>query len=79
MTSWKTTVGGLLMAAGMSVLDNPDPRIHLAAKVCEALGAALLGMSARDNNVTSEQAGAAPAPLVPIVTAPAPVAPKPTP
>ena len=56
MKSWKTTLGGILAAVGISM--KHDPRLAPYADVISAIGIALVGFSARDNNVTSEQAGA---------------------
>ena len=62
--SWKTTALGILAAAGIlitqavAVLDNdPDTNFDFN-QVSLALGALGLGFFARDNNVTSEAAGA---------------------
>src|ERR1035441_8720490 len=59
-SSWKTTVFGLMSAIGASVamLDGLPHWLSLSAKVAAAAGIAGLGLAARDNNVTSEQAGA---------------------
>lgn len=56
MKSWKTTVGGLLAAIG--VLMRKDPNFAGYADLVEAIGVFLLGAAARDNKVSSEQAGA---------------------
>ena len=53
-TSWKTSLGGLLVAAGYVVEYMVDPKIGEALKVT---GTALIGLAARDNNVSSEAAG----------------------
>src|ERR1035441_6628878 len=59
-SSWKTTVFGLMSAIGASVamLDGLPHWLSLTAKIAAAAGIAGLGLAARDNNVTSEQAGA---------------------
>lgn len=53
-TSWKTTLGALLVAAGYGVSLAVDPMIGEALKVA---GIALIGLAARDNSVTSHQLG----------------------
>lgn len=55
--SWKTTVGGLLIALGES-LSNAEGLLGDVGRILTPLGAILLGLAARDNNVTSERAGA---------------------
>lgn len=59
MKSWKTTVAGACGALGVYLETLHDPA-WLATLGHVLVGAALLlgGASARDNNVTSEQAGA---------------------
>lgn len=60
-TSWKTTVGGLLSAISMSLLamgDLPDGFPEWTLVAANAAGLVLLGATARDNNVSSEKAGA---------------------
>jgi len=61
--SWKTTVGGIAAALGTAVtaaaqLDGAPKWLLLVGAGLAALGSAFLGVSARDNGVTSEQAGA---------------------
>ena len=55
MKSWKTTLGGLLSAIGISL--KHEPTLAPYADIVTAIGVALMGLSARDNNVSSEQAG----------------------
>ena len=57
MKSWKTSLGGILAAIGIGLRDNP--RTAPYAALIEGLGITLIGLSARDNGVTSEQVGAA--------------------
>ena len=64
MKSWKTTasgfIAGLMMIFGQfqSVFDN-DPKTNPSVEVVgAALGLMGIGFFARDNKVTSEQAGA---------------------
>jgi len=59
MKSWKTTLGGILGAVGLAM--RHDPRLAPYSDTVTAIGVLLVGSSARDNNVTSEQAGAKPA------------------
>lgn len=62
--SWKTTAGGIVFAVSLisgevyKLLDD-DPKTEPSiAVIIAAIGALGLGVNARDNNVTSEQAGA---------------------
>lgn len=57
MKSWKTTVGGILLAIGGFFLTQDFAFAEVIAQVINAIGALLLGVSARDNNVSSEEAG----------------------
>lgn len=54
--SWKTTFGGVLSLIGAACLTHPKLSEWSAFFV--ALGSGMVGLSARDNNVTSEQAHA---------------------
>ena len=57
--SWKTTLFGTLSAIGAYLATVHDPAwVATVGKALMALGPMLLGWFARDNNVTSEQAGA---------------------
>ena len=56
MKSWKTSLGGILAAIGIGLRDNPKTSAY--APIVEGLGVFLIGMSARDNKVSSEQVGA---------------------
>ena len=58
MKSWKTTVGGLLAALGAPLAASSDETTKQIGVVLAALGAIILGLSARDNTVTSEESGA---------------------
>ena len=60
MKSWKTSLGGILAAIGIGLRDNPKTAAY--APIVEGLGIVLIGISARDNKVSSEQAGAVPKP-----------------
>lgn len=56
MKSWRTTVGGLLLAVGALIKPGLPPEYNWVAEACIALGGLILGTSARDNIVSSEQA-----------------------
>jgi sulfite exporter TauE/SafE len=60
-TSWKTTVGGVAGSLGtiLGATAHDDVMKGIAA-IVGGIGILLLGLAARDNNVTSEQAGAKP-------------------
>jgi hypothetical protein len=61
--SWLTTLFGSL--AGIAELvsaSSPDPKTQYVARIVSGIALVLLGGSARDNKVTSEQAGAVPTP-----------------
>lgn len=60
MKSWKTSVSGSVAALGVYFANQTDPTLHIIGQVLTAVGTFLTGLFARDNNVTSEQAGAAP-------------------
>lgn len=63
--SWKTTAAGFLSGLGIlchqavALLDDNAATVVSFEAVMLALGLMGVGMFARDNNVTSEQAGAA--------------------
>jgi len=54
--SWKTTLGGILLAASPLVHALPA-EYNWVGGALAFFGALVLGTSARDNSVTSEQAG----------------------
>lgn len=56
MKSWKTSLGGLLIAAGQFLQPALPPDLQWISTTCTGLGALLLGLSARDNKVSTEQA-----------------------
>jgi hypothetical protein len=58
MNSWKTTLGGLLTAAGGALAHAGNPYLTAFGEILLIVGPIVLGASARDNSVTSEQAGA---------------------
>jgi hypothetical protein len=55
--SWKTTVSGLLAGGGLAFAEF-FPEFARYGHFAAAIGTVLAGLFARDNNVTSEQAGA---------------------
>lgn len=55
-TSWKSTLGGILLALSPASKSLPD-QWHWVGEAMIALGGLLLSQG-RDNNVTSEEAGA---------------------
>ena len=61
--SWKTTLGGVALAFGLFLVTDYDPAtesvwVKRVGQFLAMAGAALGGVAARDNDVTSEQAGA---------------------
>lgn len=58
MKSWKTTLAGAIAAVGAYLVANETGAAHTVGQVMVGLGPFLVGLFARDNNVTSEQVGA---------------------
>lgn len=56
MASWRTTLGGLLLAAGTGMTAGTGT-MHFIGVIVSAVGALILGGNARDHVVSSEQAG----------------------
>ena len=56
MKSWKTTLGGFLLAIGQGLTQTGESWSALAGTVVTAVGGLFL-TQARDNTVSSEQAG----------------------
>jgi hypothetical protein len=56
--SWKTTLGGALSAAGAALVGSEDETVRLIGQLLTIIGPIILGLAARDNGVTSEQARA---------------------
>ena len=57
MKSWKTTLGGVLLALAPVSKQVLPPAYHWVSEAFLALGGLIVGVAARDNGVTSEQAG----------------------
>ena len=57
MKSWKTTLAGSIGALG-AYFSTLDGSLHIVGQILSAVGTFLIGFFARDNNVSSEQAGA---------------------
>jgi drug/metabolite transporter (DMT)-like permease len=55
--SWKTTLGGLLSSFGLLFSNSSDPKAHSVGVIAAAAGTLLIGASARDNKVSSEDVG----------------------
>lgn len=53
MKSWKTTLGGILIAIGQAISEEPNQNLKIASKILTVVGALLLGASAKDSNVTN--------------------------
>jgi len=56
-SSWKTTLGGSLLAAGPLLHPILPPDWQWVSAACMSIGGLIVGLAARDNNVSSEQAG----------------------
>ena len=60
LTSWKTTLGGVLLAIGGWASTQSDPWwVWKIGGILNVVGALLLGGAARDNNVPSSAAPSA--------------------
>lgn len=59
-SSWRTTLGGILVALGQGfqAVKPVGEMSDTIGQLATLIGALVLGLSARDNNVTSEAAGA---------------------
>jgi len=56
MKSWKTTIGGLLIAGGQLSASALPPHLLWISATLTGIGGLILGVSARDNKVSTEQA-----------------------
>jgi len=52
MKNWKTTLFGFVTAAGAGMIASDDPTIQLVGKILVIIGPILLGLFAKDSNVT---------------------------
>jgi hypothetical protein len=52
MRSWKTSVFGAITAAGMGFSQSEDPTLKMIGQVLIVIGPILLGVFAKDSNVT---------------------------
>ena len=56
--SWTTSIGGILLAAGGFMATQMEGQVvKLIGGVVSAIGALLMGLAARDNDKSSEDAG----------------------
>lgn len=55
MKNWKTTVFGGLTAAGLGLAQSDDPILKTIGQVLMVIGPVLLGIFAKDSNVTGGQ------------------------
>lgn len=56
-TSWKTTVAGIMLGFGTPLSTAGEGIYKTVGVILAAVGGLLLGLAARDNDVTSESAG----------------------
>lgn len=52
MTSWKTTLCGLITALGVGCTQSSDPTLQFIGKILTVMGPILFGLAAKDHNVT---------------------------
>lgn len=57
MKSWKTTVGGVLLGIGTPLAGAGEGIYKTIGLILATIGGVLVGVAARDNNVSSEAAG----------------------
>jgi hypothetical protein len=57
MKSWKTTLGGIILALAPVSKQLLTPDYHWVSEALLALGGLIVGVAARDNGVSSENAG----------------------
>lgn len=59
LTNWKTTMGGILLAVGILVMEGSDGAMAQQMGGWSAIAGAIFGsVSARDSNISSENSGA---------------------
>lgn len=59
MKSWRTTIGGALLAIGSIMVQVSAPEwVSTLGGACVSVGGLIMGVHARDNKVTSKEAGA---------------------
>ena len=52
MKNWKTTLFGLITALGVGCIQSTDPTVQVIGKILAVVGPILLGLFAKDSNVT---------------------------
>ena len=57
--SWRTSMGGILLALGAPMATAGEDWVSAIGTLCIVLGGLLMGRTARDDKVTSEKAGVA--------------------
>jgi hypothetical protein len=50
--SWMPSLGGLLLSMGTLMMQSPDPLVHSIGVILNAVGGLLMGLSAKQYNVT---------------------------
>jgi hypothetical protein len=48
MKNWKTTVSGVIVAAGTGMAQASDPTVQMIGQIVSVIGAILLGIFAKD-------------------------------
>lgn len=56
--SWLPKIGAIISAIGLAIRKHPNVSVSAWADALEALGLGVIGLTVRQNNVSSEQAGA---------------------
>jgi hypothetical protein len=54
MKNWKTTVAGIVTAIGVGFTQSNDPMLQMIGKVLVVVGPIILGVVAKDLNVTGK-------------------------